>query len=67
MLGSIPTTGNPNTQPLDRNAPTAVILVSSFSGDVMYSNYLRWPVAAPIALVIGVVLMVVGFRLRREH
>lgn len=32
VLGSIPTTGSPNTQPLDRNAPTAVILVSSFSG-----------------------------------
>lgn len=32
VLGSIPATGNPNTQPLDRNVPTAVILVSSFSG-----------------------------------
>jgi amino acid transporter len=32
VLGSIPATGNPNPQPLDRNAPTAVILVSSFSG-----------------------------------
>ena len=36
-------------------------------GDVMYSNYLRWPVAAPIALIIGVVLMLIGFRLRREQ
>ncbi|HYR28047.1 MAG TPA: hypothetical protein VEU30_06245 [Thermoanaerobaculia bacterium] len=36
-------------------------------GDVTYSNYLRWPVAAPIALIIGVVLMFIGFRLRREH
>jgi amino acid transporter len=32
VLGSIPTTGLTNTEPLNRNAPTAVILVSSFSG-----------------------------------
>ena len=35
-------------------------------GDVMYSNYLRWPVAAPIALVIGIILIVAGIRLRRD-
>ena len=34
--------------------------------DVMYANYLRWPVAAPIALIIGITLVVVGFRLHRE-
>ena len=32
VLVSIPTAGKPNTQPLDRSVPTAVILVSSFSG-----------------------------------
>jgi amino acid transporter len=32
ILGSIPTTGAPNTQPLHPNAPTAVILVSGFNG-----------------------------------
>ena len=32
ILGSIPTSGKPNTDPLNPNAPTAVILVSSFSG-----------------------------------
>ncbi len=32
ILGSIPTAGPPSTAPLDPNAPTAVILVSSFSG-----------------------------------
>lgn len=32
ILGSIPTTGKTNTQPLNRNEPTAVILVSRFSG-----------------------------------
>lgn len=32
ILSSIPTTGAPNDQPLDPNAPTAVILVSGFSG-----------------------------------
>lgn len=36
-------------------------------GDVMYSNHLRSPVAAPIALILGVVLMFIGFRLRREQ
>lgn len=36
-------------------------------GHVIYSNYLRSPVAAPIALVIGIILIAVGFRLRREH
>ena len=35
-------------------------------GYVMYSNYLRWPAAAPVALVIGIILMVIGFRLHRE-
>ena len=33
-------------------------------GDVMYANYLHWPVAAPIALTIGIVLVVAGLRLR---
>jgi hypothetical protein len=33
-------------------------------GDVVYANYLHWPVAAPIALAIGIVLVVVGLRLR---
>ena len=32
VLGSIPPTGEINTEPLNRNAPTAVILVSRFSG-----------------------------------
>jgi amino acid transporter len=32
ILGSIPTTGTVNTDPLEREAPTAVILVSGFSG-----------------------------------
>jgi len=32
VLGAIPTHGPPNTEPLNPNAPTAVILVSSFSG-----------------------------------
>ncbi len=32
ILGSIPTTGAPNTQPLQPNTPTAVILVSGFNG-----------------------------------
>jgi len=32
VLGSIPTTGEPNTRELDANAPTAVILVSGFNG-----------------------------------
>ncbi len=32
ILGSIPLTGAPNDQPLAPNAPTAVILVSGFSG-----------------------------------
>ncbi|HEX9984952.1 MAG TPA: amino acid permease [Thermoanaerobaculia bacterium] len=32
VLGSIPTTGTPNTAPLDPNAPTAVVLVGSFNG-----------------------------------
>lgn len=30
-------------------------------GDVMYTNYLRWPVVAPLALIIGVVLVFRGF------
>jgi hypothetical protein len=34
------------------------------SGDWMYSNYLRWPVAAPLSIAIGVVLMIAGFALR---
>ena len=32
VLGAIPTSGEANTQPLDRSAPTAVILVSGFNG-----------------------------------
>ncbi|HEY0781854.1 MAG TPA: amino acid permease, partial [Thermoanaerobaculia bacterium] len=32
VLGSIPTKGEPNAAPLDPKAPTAVLLVSSFSG-----------------------------------
>ncbi|MBV8518977.1 MAG: APC family permease [Acidobacteria bacterium] len=32
ILGSIPTSGTPNDQPLAPNAPTAVILVSGFNG-----------------------------------
>ena len=35
-------------------------------GEAMYANYLRWPVAAPIALTIGIILMVAGFRLHRD-
>jgi amino acid transporter len=32
VLGSLPTTGEPNTAPLDPKAPTAVLLVSEFNG-----------------------------------
>ncbi len=32
ILGTIPTTGEPNMKPLDPNAPTAVLLVGSFNG-----------------------------------
>lgn len=32
ILSTIPTTGEPNAQPLNPNVPTAVILVSGFSG-----------------------------------
>jgi amino acid transporter len=32
VLGSLPTTGEPNRAPLDPKAPTAVLLVSSFNG-----------------------------------
>jgi amino acid transporter len=32
VLGSLPTTGEPNQAPLDPKAPTAVLLVSSFNG-----------------------------------
>ena len=32
VLGSLPTTGEPNRGPLDPKAPTAVLLVSSFNG-----------------------------------
>lgn len=32
ILGTIPTTGEPNRQPLDPSKPTAVILVSGFNG-----------------------------------
>jgi len=32
ILGSIPTTGAPNTQPMNPSAPTAVLLVSGFNG-----------------------------------
>lgn len=35
-------------------------------GDVMYANYLRWPAAAPVAFIIGVSLIIIGFRLRRQ-
>jgi hypothetical protein len=35
------------------------------SGDSMYSNYLRWPVVAPIAVVIGVILIIGGLVLHR--
>ena len=34
-------------------------------GGVMYTNWFRWPVAAPIAVIVGVILIVVGFRLNR--
>jgi hypothetical protein len=36
-------------------------------GDVMYSNYLRSPAAAPIAFVLGLILIAAGFRLRRRQ
>jgi amino acid transporter len=32
VLGSLPTSGEPNTAPLDPKVPTAVLLVSSFNG-----------------------------------
>jgi amino acid transporter len=32
VLGNIPTTGAPNAEPLNPNAPTAVVLVSGFNG-----------------------------------
>lgn len=34
--------------------------------DVMYPIYLRWPVPPPLALAIGVILIVAGFRLHRD-
>ena len=36
-------------------------------GQVMYRNWFRWPVAAPIAVIIGIILIVVGFRLHRQQ
>ena len=35
------------------------------TGNLMYLNYLRAPVAAPVAIIIGVVLIVAGLVLRR--
>ena len=32
-------------------------------GDVMYLNWLRSPVVAPVALIIGVILIAAGFNL----
>jgi amino acid transporter len=32
VLGNLPTTGEPNSDPLDHRAPTAVLLVSEFNG-----------------------------------
>jgi len=30
-------------------------------GDILYRNYLRSPVAAPVAVAIGITLMIAGF------
>ena len=35
------------------------------AGRWLYANYLRWPVAAPVAIVIGVVLIAAGLELRK--
>ena len=35
-------------------------------GAATYSNWLRWPVAAPLAIVLGVILVVAGFWLHRD-
>lgn len=35
------------------------------AGESTYANYLRMPVAAPVAFVIGIVLIVAGLALRR--
>ena len=35
------------------------------AGRWMYQNYLHWPVAAPVALLIGAVMIVAGVGLRR--
>lgn len=35
------------------------------AGQWMYSNYLRTEVAAPVAIVIGIVLIVAGLTLRQ--
>ena len=65
--------GNPRLTTLERCAVVvagiylAAVGVNVLTrGDVIYSNYLRSPVAAPIALGIGVILIVSGFRLDHD-
>jgi hypothetical protein len=36
-------------------------------GDTMYANWFHRPVAAPIALTIGIILIVAGFRLHGQQ
>ena len=43
---------------------SAVGLHAIAAGHVLYRNYLRDPVFAPIAIVIGIVLIAAGFAIR---
>ena len=36
-------------------------------GEVMYSNAFRWRIDAPSAVIIGIILIVVSFRVNRAH
>lgn len=40
---------------------TAVGFHALSGGDILYRNYLRSPVAAPVAVAIGITLMIAGF------
>ncbi|HSP17418.1 MAG TPA: hypothetical protein VLV78_21925 [Thermoanaerobaculia bacterium] len=44
---------------------TAVGIHSIAAGHMVYRNYLRGPVLAPVAIAIGVVLLVAGLSMRR--
>jgi hypothetical protein len=44
---------------------TAVGIHSIAAGHIVYRNYLRGPVLAPVAIAIGIILMVAGLVMRR--